>query len=159
MRTTWALQGKTPVILSAGSWKRLSLATTIFVNPRGTHPRLFLRSVAGSIDSAYVLLYLNDLKRHRRKKLLLVWDGLPAHRARIVIDWIRKNRSWLRVERLPAYAPELNPPEYLWSAMKKGRLGNLGGNFQALGRAVRKCRRSMNDRALLRGFLRASGLY
>jgi hypothetical protein len=30
-------------------------------------------------------------------------------------DWIRTQRSWLVVERLPAYAPEFNPGEGLWS--------------------------------------------
>jgi hypothetical protein len=33
-------------------------------------------------------------------------------------------RSWLRVERLPAYAPELNPVEGLWGNVKGTELAN-----------------------------------
>jgi transposase len=39
--------------------------------------------------------------------------------------WIRSQRSWLVVERLPAYAPELNPVEGLWSSLKAVELANL----------------------------------
>jgi transposase len=40
-------------------------------------------------------------------------------------DWIRTQRSWLVVERLPAYAPEFNPVEGLWSSLKVVELANL----------------------------------
>ena len=40
-------------------------------------------------------------------------------------DWIRTQRSWLVVERLPAYAPDLNPVEGLWSCLKAVALANL----------------------------------
>jgi transposase len=40
-----------------------------------------------------------------------LWDGLPSHRSTAMRDWIRSQRSWLVVERLPAYAPDLNPVE------------------------------------------------
>jgi transposase len=40
-------------------------------------------------------------------------------------DWIRTQRSWLVVERLPAYAPEFNPVEGLWSSLKAVELANL----------------------------------
>jgi transposase len=43
----------------------------------------------------------------------LLWDGLPAHRSRAMRAWLATQRSWLVVERLPAYATELNPTEGL----------------------------------------------
>jgi DDE superfamily endonuclease len=42
-------------------------------------------------------------------------------------DWLNRQRSWLVVERLPAYAPELNPVEGLWSCLKAVELANLTG--------------------------------
>jgi hypothetical protein len=39
--------------------------------------------------------------------------------------WLTTQRSWLVVERLPAYAPELNPVEGLWSSLKAVELANL----------------------------------
>src|SRR6266511_3452753 len=42
--------------------------------------------------------------------------------------WLRCQRSWLVVEPLPAYAPELNPVEALWSSLKGVELANLAGD-------------------------------
>jgi transposase len=39
--------------------------------------------------------------------------------------WLDSQRDWLTVERLPAYAPELNPVEYLWANLKDVELANL----------------------------------
>lgn len=126
----------------------------------GISPRLLLRSIAGSVDAEEVMRFLKEIKRHLRgKKLLLFMDGLPAHRAKTVQCHIRSQRSWLRVIRLPAYAPELNPIEYLWGMMKKTYLANLTPELAVIGRELRRCRRKMNDRHLLYGFLKASKLY
>jgi len=43
--------------------------------------------------------------------LVWVWDNLNVHRAPELADFIAENKAWLRVYRLPAYAPELNPAE------------------------------------------------
>jgi hypothetical protein len=39
--------------------------------------------------------------------------------------WLRRQRPWLVVEPLPAYAPELNPVETLWSNLKGVELARL----------------------------------
>ena len=82
-----------------------------------------------------------------------------AHRAQVVNAYLNTQQHWLRIARFPGYAPELNPIEYLWAAMKKKYLGNLGGSLTALGGALRKCKKPLSDQTLLRGFLRASCLY
>lgn len=123
-------------------------------------PRFLLRSIAGTVDAKEVIRFLKEIKRHLQgKKLLLFMDGLPAHRAKIVQNYIRSERSWLRVDRFPAYAPELNPIEYLWAMMKKTYLANLTPELSIIGRELKRCRRKMSDRRLLQGFLKASGLY
>ena len=156
------MKGKTPIIASAGSWKNLSLMATIVCAPRGRKPKLFLKSKTGAVNAGVILKYLADLKRHMGgKKLLLFWDGLPAHRARVVSQFLKENRSWLRVVRMPAYAPELNPPEYLWSSMKTKDFPNLlPEGLSAVGRAVRRGYRRIRKRPdLLAGFLKASKLF
>ncbi|MFJ6673372.1 transposase [Actinosynnema sp. NPDC091369] len=40
-------------------------------------------------------------------------------------------QDWLTLERLPAYASELNPVELLWSSLKKRELANLAGDHLA----------------------------
>src|SRR5215204_2890010 len=64
--------------------------------------------------------------RRRPGRSTLLWDGLPAHRSRAMRAWLGQ-RSWLVVERLPGYAPELNPVEGLWSSLKAVELANLAG--------------------------------
>lgn len=157
---TWALRGMTPTIASSGSWKKISISGIIVTDPSGKNPRLFLKSIAGNVDAREVIRFLKSIKGHLRgKKIMLFIDGLPAHRAKIVQNYIRLQRSWLRVIRLPAYAPELNPIEYLWGMMKKAYLANLTPELAIIGRELRRCRRRINDRKLLHGFLKASGLY
>jgi transposase len=106
--------------------------------------------------------YLKQLKRHLAgRKLLLIWDGLPAHRARLVTRYVQTQQKWLKLARLPGYAPELNPIEYLWSAMKTRDISGLPVQGLAkLKQAIRRSRRRINsDQKLLAGFLRASELY
>jgi hypothetical protein len=69
---------------------------------------------------------LGELRRFLGgEKATLLWNGLPAHRSRAMQAWLNRQRSWLVVERLPAYAPELNPVEGLWSSLKAVELANL----------------------------------
>lgn len=56
-----------------------------------------------------------------------MWDGLPAHCSHAMHAWLRRQRFWLVMEPLPAYAPELNPVEPLWSSLKGVELANLAG--------------------------------
>ena len=159
VHTTWAIKGKMPLIRSSGSWKKLTLSGVIITDAKGKRSHLFLRSIAGNMNTEETLRFLRNLKRHLRgKKPLLIWDGLPAHRAKVVQQWIVANSSWLKIARFPGYAPELNPIEYLWGAMKKRYLGNLA-DLSLIGTALRSCRKKIGDSALLGGFLRASGLY
>ena len=75
-------------------------------------------------------------------------------------EYIEQEHSWLRVERLPGYAPELNPIEYLWACMKKKHLGNARTeNMGELALLVQKAKRKMNNTRLLEGFLKASDLF
>jgi transposase len=56
---------------------------------------------------------------------VLIWDGLSAHWSIRMRAWLDSQRDWLRAERLPAYAPELNPVEGLWANLKDLELANL----------------------------------
>ena len=61
----------------------------------------------------------HHLLRQIPGKVLVIWDGLPAHRSNEVKRFLTDhaaNRLWLI--RLPAYAPELNPIELAFSKLK-----------------------------------------
>lgn len=105
---------------------------------------------------------LEDLKRHYGRKLfVLLWDGLPAHKAKTVQIFIKENISWLTVHRFPAYAPELNPQEFMWSAVKRKDMGNYcpESSAQLKGKVYRSLRKREKAPVFLRGCLKASGLF
>jgi transposase len=160
VRKTWALKGQTPIVSSSGSWKSLTMAGLLLFTPKGNNPRMYFRLQPGSMDKHDFIDFLKDIKIELKgKKLLLIWDGLPAHRAKKVTDYIKSQEHWLRVERYPAYAPELSPVELIWSLMKTKDLSNLPPKgLKYLKRLVRKSfRRIKTDKVLLKNCLKKVG--
>lgn len=101
---------------------RLSVIASLHLSPR---KRLghFFRIHAHNIRAADVISYLRELHRRIGRPLIVVMDRLPAHRS-AVRQLQNSGATWLMVEWLPAYAPELNPVEALWSYGKYARLAN-----------------------------------
>lgn len=61
----------------------------------------------------------------RGEKVILVWDHLPAHRSNVMKQFLFQQRSWLQIEWLPGYAPDLNPTEGVWNNIKGRELANF----------------------------------
>jgi len=78
----------------------------------------------GSLNGERALEFLRALKRHLRRPLLILWDGARPHRSRMVRDYVDSTDGQIVIARLPAYAPELNPVEYLWAWLKRHALAN-----------------------------------
>ncbi len=114
----------------------------------------------GAIRSPQVVRFLQHLRRHIRGPVVLLWDGLHAHRSLVTRAYIEAESAWLTVHRLPAYAPELNPVEGLWAWFKGTAAANLCPDGLApVRRQLRLGRRRLGrhpDR--LRGFLHKAGL-
>lgn len=55
--------------------------------------------------------------------IVLVWDRLTTHVSRAMRELIAE-REWLTVFLLPAYAPDLNPVEWVWAHVRRS-LANL----------------------------------
>jgi transposase len=72
-----------------------------------------------------VVEFLGHLKRHIKRKLLVIWDGSQTHRSRLVKDFVTSQNGAIGLEYLPAYAPELNPVEYIWGYWKHHELPNF----------------------------------
>ncbi|MFA5864791.1 MAG: transposase [Phycisphaerae bacterium] len=53
------------------------------------------------------------------RPVVLIVDGAPTHKVKIVEALQKENRSWLRLEILPAYSPELNATEKVMKDIKK----------------------------------------
>ena len=55
----------------------------------------------------------------------MIWDGSPIHRRAEVKEFVAEAGDAIRVEPLPAYAPDLNPVEWLWRHLKEVEMRNL----------------------------------
>jgi transposase len=124
IRSTWAPRGQTPILFHAFNWKKLSICSAIAYRWDGKLCRLYFRIVSDSYTDEKLISFLSELRRELRgKRLILVWDGLPSHRSRLMQEYLQRNKQ-VTVVRLPAYAPDLNPVESIWSNIKGQELAN-----------------------------------
>jgi transposase len=141
---TWAPRGETPVLQYHFNWKTLSAMAGV------TWWNFYFRLFPGAIRSPQVVQFLAHLLRHLDCQLLVVWDGAPTHRSRLVWDFVRQQHGRLWLEFLPAYAPEMNPVEYLWSHWKQHELPNFcPRTFGQLSHHARQALRRMRRRTTL----------
>ncbi len=162
IRATWAPRGRTPVVVEPfNHWKHLSAIGALLTTAHGRHPRWSLAFHPGPVRSAQVIRFLTALRHHARRRVILVWDRLPAHRSRMVQETLARYRSWLTVEWLPAYAPDLNPVEQLWAHLDATALANTpADDLRLLRRSVRNGVHRLRRRpAVSRGFLTHTGLF
>jgi putative transposase len=126
----------------------------------GQRHQLWFRTAPGSCNRHRVLEFLKTVARHvRGRRIILIWDQLPAHKSALVSDYVYAQRHWLKIEWLPGYAPELNPAEPLWGNIKGCELANrcsedLADATSALRRGIKRVRRS---HTLAWAFLRYTG--
>lgn len=166
---TWAPRGHTPVIPVSGKGSgRLSVAGLLCVRPgqQPTRPRLLYRIKVhrarkgerrSFAESDYIRL-LDAAHQYLNAPIVLIWDNLNTHLSTAMRTLIA-HRDWLHVIQLPAYAPDLNPTEGVWSHTKRS-LGNLAvTNVDHLTTIVRNRLKSIQYRPdLLTGFLAQTGL-
>ncbi len=162
VRRTWAPRGQTPILTHPlNNWQRLSVAAALAFRWDGRRARLFFQTRPGTYTTKALLPFLRALKRHfRRQRVILQWDGLGAHTSRRMRAYVATQRVWLTIERLTAYAPELNPVEPLWGNIKGGELANhCATDLDALGQPLRAgMRRLRYHPTLAFSFLRHAGL-
>ena len=79
----------------------------------------------------------------------------------MVKDFIAEQEGRIHLEYLPAYAPELNPTEYIWGYWKQHELPNFcPKDFTELGAQARRALRSMQRRpTLVRAFWQQAELF
>lgn len=116
---TWAPRGQTPLLHESFGWKSLSIIGGL------TRKRFCFQIHKGSLKSPQVVEFIRHLRRHIKGRLLLIWDGAAIHRSALVRDYLATTRGKVIAERLPPYAPELNPVEYMWAQLKGHELANL----------------------------------
>lgn len=125
VRRSWALKGRTPVVGGdGGRRKKVSVIGAVTVSPAAHRLGLYFATLPdGYFTAEAVAGFLRDLLRHLRGKVVVVWDGGGNHKGPAIRELLRRNKR-LTLERLPAYAPDLNPVEVVWSWLKYGQLAN-----------------------------------
>ncbi|MCA1699325.1 MAG: IS630 family transposase [Actinobacteria bacterium] len=117
--TTWSPVGQTPVVKGTG--KRFKTNMIAVVSNTGTlRFRVFSERFTGPVFLDFIKRLIKDAKG---RKIVLIVDGHPAHRAKIVRQWIAEHPDRIELHFLPGYAPELNPAECLNNDVKSNALG------------------------------------
>jgi len=127
----------------------------------GRRTRFYFHTHPGSYTDVTLIAFLRHLKRHfRGRRVILIWDGLGAHKSGRMTAYLAQQRAWLTVERLPAYAPDLNPIEQVWGNVKGAELANVcADDLSELRRPLGKGFARIRRRAHLAfAFLRHTGL-
>jgi len=156
------------VRVTAQGSKRVSIAALIATRPGTTaRARLIYRTHLdrGSgkhrrksfAETEYARL-LDGAHQELGGAIVLVWDNLPTHTSRKMRQLIAA-RSWLTVFQLPAYAPELNPVEAVWSNLKRSLANLTKQRIDQLVTLVKTRLKRMQYRpGLIEGFLAKTGL-
>jgi putative transposase len=163
---TWAPRGHTPVVTVAGRrGRRVSIAGLVCYRP-GHHGRLIYRMMLHrgrrgepkALREPDFAALLDAAHQQLGAPIVLVWDQLPGHTSAAMRQLIT-TRTWLRVYQLPAYAPELNPVENVWSNLRRGLANLAAGTVTDLVRTAKNRLKRMQYRpGLTDSFLAATGL-
>lgn len=153
---TYAPIGQTPILRAPLSYDHLSSISAI--TPEG---RLLMQVQDHAYTSTEVVRFLRHLLRHIAGKLLIIWDGAPIHRSQTIKDFLAAGGAQrIHLERLPGYAPELNPDEGIWQYLKRVELKNVVCHDLAeLRYALRLATaRLRHKREVIEGCIRHAGL-
>ena len=116
---SWAPVGQTPVIKRTGKRFGVNLISAIS-NQGRLRFRLFEGSFAGPVFIDFLRRLLRDLAG---RKVHLIVDGHPVHRAKLVSAWVAQRPTRIDLHFLPGYSPELNPVELLNNDVKANAAG------------------------------------
>lgn len=145
MCKTWAPRGHTPLLRHSYKRDRISTISSLTVSPTYRRLGLYVQFHPTNITGVEIVHFLRHLLRHLRGPVVLVWDRGPIHKRKLVGDFIRR-RPRLHVYSFPAYAPELNPDEFVWTKAKRDLSNSaptdIGDLKQRLHRSTHRLRRS-----------------
>ena len=116
--TTWAPRGQTPIVSTTGARFGLNLISA--VSPRG---ELRFMITKGRVGAKVFIEFLKRLLHDVPGVLFVIVDGHPAHKAKLVTQFVASVAPRLHLFLLPPYSPELNPDEWVWNDLKNTGIG------------------------------------
>lgn len=113
---------------------RAHLSLIAAIAPNG---RLYVAGQDQAFTSEDIVWFLRKLcSRYRKRDLIVIWDGAAIHRSEVVKTFLKERPGRVHLERLPAYSPELNPVELVWSQLKRSLKNQVFTNLETLKTAV-----------------------
>lgn len=122
-RKIWAPVGETPIDYPWNRRDRLSVVCALSMAPWAQRFGLYYDLLDHNCRAVDVMRFLQALHGNLRRTMLVIWDRLKAHQS-AAAQLAQAGCSWLQPRWLPAYAPELDPVEFVWTQAKYGDLAN-----------------------------------
>jgi len=133
---TWAPQGSTPLQRHRqGRRDKISVISGITLTPQRQHLGLYYLLFLDNIGQEEVCLFLRELLRHLRGPVIVLLDNSSTHHG-LPLAQLRRRYPRLHIEHFPAYAPDLNPDEGVWSLAKRELANGCPFNVDQLMDAV-----------------------
>jgi transposase len=123
--TSYGRRGRTPVI--AGTGQRFGCNMMSAITNRG---QLAFMVFKCRFTTQVMIVFLGRLVRHAGRKVFLILDGHPVHRAKTVGRWLADHAQHIEMFLLPGYSPELNPDELLNNDVKSNAVGRRRARTQ-----------------------------
>jgi len=159
VRRTWAPKGQTPIHYSWDRHDRLSVISALAYNVPVDLWQLFFEMKVHNLCADDVVEFLKQIAQVYSGKITVILDRWSAHRKamRLLVEQLPGK---FEAEWLPAYAPDLNPVELVWSKAKYGDMANfIPEDLAELQETVNENLSSYaTKRSLLEGFFRHTNL-
>ena len=159
VRRSWGPRGQTPIHYSWDRRDRLSVISAISLSPQRHRLGLYFQLFDHNITAKQAEPFVASMLDHFPQGIILVWDRWSVHRsaARRLQE---RFPCRVRIEWLPAYAPELNPTEQVWNRSKYTDLANfIPRDVDHLATALRRSlRHTRSQQTLLRSFFKHAKL-
>ena len=111
---TWAPKGVTPIVSTSGQRQQINVISAVT-----SSGAFWFSTYTGMLNAQRFIGFLRAFLRGRRRKVFLVIDGHPAHKAKVVREFLEARKDRIEIVMLPPYAPDLNPDEFVWNHLKK----------------------------------------
>jgi transposase len=152
LQRTWGAKGQTPIVKTSG--QRQSVNAISAINALGA---FWYKVYTGRLNATLFKEFLGDFLRYRRRPIFLVVDGHPAHKAKMISDYIQELEGKLELHFLPTYSPDLNPDEFVWNNLRQNGTSKkpLKQNESLRSRVEFDLNRIKSDKSLVRAFFKA----
>ena len=151
---TYSLRGQTPIVPATG--RRFGCSMISAISNLG---RLWFMVFSCRFNADVFIRFLGRLlKATDGRKIILIIDSHPAHKAAKVARWIdakRERRAKLELCFMPGYSPELNPDEMLNQDTKQAmRRQRPRDQSQMMANTRSHLRRRQNQPEVVRNFFK-----